>query len=177
MAQSFAAAQRGQSWQAIYASPLQRAIATARPTAEQAQMQVTVRPDLQEIAFGDWEGKTVEAVHQAYLEDHLRWLADPGWNAPTGGETAVAVAERVLRLINEVQQRFTDGNVLIVSHKATIRIALCSLLGLDVGRYRFRLDCPVGSLSVVELRKQGPFLLRHADRSHFSADLHGLPGT
>src|SRR5437762_6834423 len=86
---------------------------------------------------------------ERFHDDYLPWVADPAWNPPTGGETAVTVAQRALRVIEEIQSRFQDGNVLIVSHKATIRILLCALLGIDVGRFRYRLGCPVGSVSVV----------------------------
>ncbi len=67
--------------------------------------------------------------------------------------------------------------MLIVSHKATIRTILCSLLGIDVGRFRYRLVCPVSSVSVVEFTSQGPLLHRLADRSHLTESLKSLPGT
>jgi probable phosphoglycerate mutase len=50
------------------------------------------------------------------------------------------VAQRAIRVIEEIRERFHDGNVLIISHKATIRIIICSLLGIDVGRFRYRLS-------------------------------------
>ena len=57
-------------------------------------------------------------------------------------------------------------DALVVSHKATIRIMLCSLLGIDVGRYRDRIYMPVGAVSVLEFCEQGPLLLKLSDRSH-----------
>jgi broad specificity phosphatase PhoE len=66
---------------------------------------------------------------------------------------------------------------LIVSHKATIRIILCSLLGIDLGRYRDRLDAPAGSISVVRFGQYGPRLERLGDRSYMSEELQALPGT
>ena len=105
------------------------------------------------------------------------WLADPAWHAPTGGELAITIAQRSLRAIDEIKQQYTNGNVLVVSHKATIRIILCALLGIDVGRFRYRLACPVGSLSVIEFSPAGPMLQSLADRSHLSETLQSLPGT
>ena len=110
-------------------------------------------------------------------DDYISWLADPAWHAPTDGELAIMVATRGLRVIDEIRQEFEDGNVLVVSHKATIRIMLCSLLGIDVSRFRYRLACPVGSLSVVEFSSEGPLLRSLADRSHLSETLRALPGT
>jgi probable phosphoglycerate mutase len=140
-------------------------------------MDLQVRAELNEISYGKWEGLTKPKVDHDFHYDYLNWLADPAWHAPTGGELAVAIARRVLRVIEEIQQQFGDGNVLVVSHKATIRIILCSLLGIDVGRFRYRFLCPVGSVSVVEFTSNGPMLKALAERSHLSERLRSLPGT
>ena len=177
MAHAFAAAYRAKPWNAIYCSSLRRGIASAQPLCDALGMKMQVRTDLNEIGYGKWEGKTKEEVGGVYHDDYLSWLADPVWHPPTGGELAETVACRGLRAIEEINQEFTDGNVLVVSHKATIRIILCSLLGIDVGHFRYRLGCPVGSVSVVEFTSQGPLLHTLADRSHLSEQIKTLPGT
>ena len=68
-------------------------------------------------------------------------------------------------VIAEIEETHTDGNVLVVSHRTTLRIVLCSLLGIDLGRYRDRLDYPAASLSVVKFGKYGPMLERMGDRA------------
>jgi len=177
MAQAFAAAYRAKPWLAVYSSALRRAVDTAGPLCDALGISNEVRPDLNEIAYGKWEGQTREKVDREYHDDYVSWLADPAWHPPTGGELAITVATRSLRVIDEIKCQFTDGNILIVSHKATIRIILCSLLGIDVGRFRYRLGCPVGSVSVVEFSLEGPLLHSLADRSHLSTSLRALPGT
>jgi broad specificity phosphatase PhoE len=177
MAQAFAAAYSARTWSAVYSSGLRRSIATAQPLCDALGITMQVRADLNEIGYGKWEGFTKATVEREYHDDYLSWLADPAWHAPTGGELAIEVASRALRVVDEITQQFTDGNVLIVSHKATIRIILCSLLGIDVGRFRYRLACPVGSLSVIEFSPAGPLLHTLADRSHLSEALRALPGT
>lgn len=177
MVRAFTAAYSPKAWSAIYSSNLRRCLATAQIPADALAMKIEVRDDLQEIAYGKWEGMTKERVAIEYTEDYIRWLADPAWHAPTGGELAVMIARRGLRVIEEITQKFTDGNVLVISHKATIRIILAALLGIDVGRFRYRLVCPVGSVSVVEFTSQGPLLHALADRSHLSEQLKSLPGT
>jgi broad specificity phosphatase PhoE len=177
MARAFAEAYQHVSWKAIFASPLRRTVATAQPLCDAIGAKMELRDGLKEIHYGKWEGQDVETVSRDFHDDYIRWSADPAWNAPTGGEPAVAIAHRALVVIEEITQRFADGNVLIVSHKATIRIILCSLLGIDVGRFRFRLSCPVGSVSVVEFTSEGPLLQALADRTHLTKELRGLPGT
>lgn len=177
MAESFAEAYRSTEWAAVYTSPLRRTQATARPLCTALGIEPQVRDDLKEIGYGKWEGLDVPAVMRDFHDDYIRWSADPAWYPPTGGEPAVAIGQRVVRIVEEIKARVGSGNVLIVSHKATIRILLCELLGIDVGRFRYRLACPVGSVSVVEFGRHGPLLLALADRSHLSERLRTLPGT
>jgi probable phosphoglycerate mutase len=177
MARSFAEAYRNTLWSAVYASPLQRTVMTARPLCEALSLKMEARDDLKEIGYGKWEGQTRETVNRDYHDNYLRWLADPAWYPPTAGEMAVTIAHRSLRVIEEIKQQFSTGNVLVVSHKATIRIILCGLLGIDVGRFRYRLSCPVGSVSIVEFGEAGPLLRVLADRMHLSERLRLLPGT
>ena len=177
MAHAFAAAYRAKSWRAVYSSGLRRAVDTAQPLCDALGINSEARPDLNEIGYGKWEGQTREKVDREHHDDYVSWLADPAWHAPTDGELAITVATRSLRVIDEIKSQFADGNVLIVSHKATIRIMLCSLLGIDVGRFRYRLGCPVGSVSVLEFSLEGPLMHSLADRSHLSASLRALPGT
>ncbi|MEP6569833.1 MAG: histidine phosphatase family protein [Acidobacteriota bacterium] len=177
MARAFASAYSAKSWRAIYSSTLRRGVATAQPLCDLLGTEPRVRPDLNEIGYGKWEGQDRESVARDFHDDYVSWLADPAWHAPTGGELAITIATRSLRTIDEIRCQFTEGNVLVVSHKATIRIILCSLLGIDVGRFRYRLGCPVGSVSVVEFSLEGPLLHSLADRSHLSETLRALPGT
>ena len=177
MAQQFADFYGDLSWQAIYASSLTRAQQTAAPISEKTGLKICIRDDLKEIAYGAWEGQTVAQVDAQFHDDHIKWTADPAWNAPTGGETAIVIARRGLQVVEEIRANYSDGNVLIVSHKATIRIVLCALLGVDVGRYRFRMGCPVGSISIIEFGAHGPLLQTLANREHLDRRLRELPGT
>jgi len=177
MAEAFAIAYQATPWTAVFASPMKRTIATAKPLCDAIAIDMQLRDGLKEIKYGKWEGETVEAVQINYSEDYVKWLAEPAWNAPTGGETAVEIANRSSSVITEILQHYTDGNVLVVSHKATIRIILCSLLGVDLGRFRIRIAAPVASVSVVKFDRHGPLLERLGDRNHLSEALRNLQGT
>jgi broad specificity phosphatase PhoE len=177
MALAFVKTYREAEWSAVYSSSLRRGISTAQPFCDALGIDLQVRADLNEIGYGKWEGLTKEKVSEEYHDEYIKWLADPAWHAPSEGESAVVIARRGLQVIEEIQKRFTSGNILMVSHKATIRIILCSLLGIDVGRFRYRLVCPVGAVSIVEFTKDGPLLKALADRSHLTAELRSLPGT
>jgi broad specificity phosphatase PhoE len=177
MAMDFAAAYGTVPWQAVYVSPMQRTIATATPLCQATGINMDLRAGLKELRYGRWEGQTLAWVKENYAEDYIRWLTEPAWNPPTGGETAVQLASRAVPVIAEIEATFQEGNVLVVAHKATIRIILCSLLGIDLGRYRDRINVLVGSVSVIRFADHGPLLERLGDRAHLSPRLLSLPGT
>ena len=177
MAAQFAAAYRSLSWNAVYVSPMLRTQATASPLCAAIDLPLHLRDGLKEIAYGEWEGLTRDEVQHRFATDYARWETEPAWNAPTGGETAVQVASRASAVLTEIIATHTSGNVLIVSHKATLRLVLCSLLGIDLGRYRDRIAAPVASVSLIRFGEYGPQLALLGDRSHLSPELRALPGT
>jgi broad specificity phosphatase PhoE len=177
MAAAFADAYKAIAWDAVFVSPMKRTIATATPLCAAIGMEMQFRDGLKELRYGKWEGQTNDFVKENYSDDYLHWLTEPAWNPPTGGETAVQLASRASLVIAEIQEQYPSGNVLVVSHKATIRVILCSLLGIDMGRYRDRIDVPAASLSVVQFGALGPMLKVLGDRSFMDADLRSLSGT
>lgn len=177
MAQQFAQAYKDVPWTAIFASPLHRTMATATPISELIGLPIQQREGLKEIAYGEWEGKTPTEVNQQFHDDYVRWLADPGWNSPSGGEKGIDIARRSSEVLEEIEQTFSTGNILVVSHKSTIRIMLCSLLGIDIGRYRDRIGMPVAAVSIVTLSEHGPLIEIMGDRAHLSPNLRNRAGT
>lgn len=177
MAQHFAQKYAQLDWQALYVSPLQRTLTTATPFGEATGLEMQQRDGIKEMFFGQWENMTKDQVAEKFPKDYVRWLTEPAWNPPTGGETAVQVASRASLVMSEIEEKHPDGNVLVVSHKSTLRIVLCGLLGIDLGRYRDRITFPVASVSVIQFDVHGPLLVKHGDRSHLPAELDARPGT
>jgi len=169
MVDDFAGAYKSFPWVAVFSSPLLRAVAMAKPLCEAAGIRLQRKEGLREIAFGQWEGKTSEEVNREFHDDYVRWLTDPGWNAPTGGERGIDIARRSSLVLEEIEKTYPTGNILVVSHKATTRIMLCSLLGIDVGRFRDRISMPVASVSMVEMTVHGPLLRMMGDRGRCMA--------
>jgi len=177
MAQAFATVYAHVPWSAAYVSPLRRARETAEPLCKRAGLTMELRDGLREVMYGRWEGMHPTEVDRVYHDEYVAWLTDPAWYAPVGGERAVDIARRSSQVLDEIEHHHPEGHILLVSHKATIRIMLCTLLGIDVGRYRDRMDMPVAAVSVVELARRGPLFHAIADRSHLDARLRALPST
>ena len=177
MAEAFAKAYRSMPWTAAYVSPMKRTVATAKPLCDAVGLDMQLRDGLKEIHYGQWEDKTPDFVKQRYWDDYIHWLAEPAWNPPTGGETSVEISNRALAVIAEIRGKYDSANVLVVSHKATIRIILCELLGIDLGRYRDRIDMPAGAVSIVKFDLHGPLLQALGDRAYMSQELRSRAGT
>ena len=177
MAQAFAKTYHTVPWTAIYSSPMKRTLATVQPLCEAIGLQPELREGLKEIRYGQWEDQTLDFVKQHYQQDYKRWITEPAWNAPTGGETGFEVSSRAAQVIYEIVSRHTTGSVLVVSHKATIRLILCTLLGVDSGQYRNRIAVLAASVSVMKFGERGPLLEILGDRYHLPEALRSLPGT
>ena len=154
-------------WRAVVASPLRRCRETALPSAERLGLPLAVEPGLREIDHGAWEDRPAAEVAASDAAAFAAWREHPGWLGAPGGESGYAVAARALPVVEAIRAAHRDGDVLVVSHKATIRVITCVLLGLDVDRYRARVACPVGSVTTFEFGDDAdPLLLGLADVSH-----------
>ena len=137
---------------AAYASPMSRTLETARIVAEAHRLAVQPRPELREISHGHWEQLTRREVEERFPEEAATWNDDPYTFAPPGGESGLAVTARALPALIEIVRAHPGQRVLVVSHKATIRLLLSSLLGFDPRRYRDNLDQSPAALNIVDFR-------------------------
>lgn len=137
---------------AVYASPLSRTVETATILATPHRLPVVQRDGLREINHGHWEGMSRHDVETQFAEEYAAWDSDPFTFAPEGGESGVAVLARSLPVIREIVVNHVGQNVLVVSHKATLRLLLSSLLGFDERGYRDRLDQSPACLNVVDFK-------------------------
>jgi broad specificity phosphatase PhoE len=154
---------------AIYSSPLSRAAETARIIAGHCGVEPVTRDGLREIGHGHWEGLKREDVERQFGPEYATWEADPFTFAPTGGESGVAVLARALPVIREVVAAHRGSQALVVSHKATLRLVLSSLLGFDPRGYRDRLDQSPACLNVVDFRDPvRARLMLFNDTSHYA---------
>jgi probable phosphoglycerate mutase len=153
---------------AIYSSPLSRALRTAHIIADHCRREPVTRDGLREISHGHWEGLTREHVEQQFAEEYATWESDPFTFAPAGGESGVAVLARALPVIREIVTAHQGEQILVVSHKATLRLILSSLLGFDARGYRDRLDQAPACLNVVDFKSAVRVrLMLFNDTSHY----------
>jgi broad specificity phosphatase PhoE len=161
---------------AIYASPLQRTLETAQILAQPHGIEVRGNADLREISHGHWEQMTRHEVDEHFPEEAAAWDNDPFTFAPSGGETGLAVTARALPALLEIVRNHRSENVIVVSHKATIRLLLSSLLGFDPRRYRDNLDQSPAALNIVDFKDTvRARLTLFNDTSHYAALGQAIP--
>jgi broad specificity phosphatase PhoE len=161
---------RSESIAAVYSSPYSRAMDTARIVAKGWTLAPVAVDGLREISHGHWEGLQRKDVEQRFALEYAMWEQDPFTFAPTGGESGVAVLARALPAVREIVTRHEGSRVLVVSHKATIRLLLSSLLGIDARGYRDRLDQAPACLNVIDFSDPvRARLMLFNDTSHYSA--------
>ena len=154
---------------AVYSSPLARALDTARIVASHCRLEVDQRDGLREIGHGHWEGRRREDVEQEFAEEYAAWESDPFTFAPLGGESGVAVLARALPVIREIVTAHPAGRILVVSHKATIRLVLSSLLAFDPRGYRDRLEQSPACLNIIDFKEAvRARMMLFNDTSHYS---------
>ena len=136
----------------VYASPLGRTVETARILAAPHNLPVQTCDGFREISHGHWEGMTRREVEKKFPEEMAEWEKDPYTFAPEGGESGLAVTARALPALIDLVREHPAENILIVSHKGTIRLLLSSLLGFDPRRYRDNLDEKPAALNIVDFR-------------------------
>lgn len=137
---------------AVYSSPLKRTLHTATILAGPHGLTPVIRDGLREIDHGRWEGMTRAEVEARFAEEYAAWEEDPYTFAPEGGENGVSIIARALPVIREIVVGHPGKNILVVSHKATLRLLISSLLGFDARGYRDRLDQSPASLNVLDFR-------------------------
>jgi probable phosphoglycerate mutase len=137
---------------AVYCSPMRRTVETAAIISSPYRMQPETRDGLREIHHGHWETLRRQEVEDLFPEEYAAWQQDPFTFAPEGGESGVMVMARALPVIREIVVRHSGQTVAVVSHKATIRLVLSSLLGFDAHGYRDRLDQSPACLNIIDFK-------------------------
>ncbi|PYN89838.1 MAG: hypothetical protein DMD87_03875 [Candidatus Rokuibacteriota bacterium] len=134
---------------AVYASPLERARASAEVIAKPHGLPVSIVPAFSEMSFGAWEGLTREEVQARHPEAWAQWRAAPHLLAPVGGETLAQVAERVGAGLAVLQEAYSEQTIVLVSHGVVARVIVLGALGLGLDRL-WTLDAAPAGITEIE---------------------------
>ena len=121
---------------ALVCSPVRRAVETARPSAEVLGLVPYIEDDLREVSFGVAEGRTMAELHEDDSDMVAKFRSDPVSHPFPGSDSITLAAQRGADALVAIAARHPGETVLVVAHNTLLRLALCSLLGIEVRRYR-----------------------------------------
>jgi len=125
---------------AIYSSPLKRALKTAQLIAHYHKLDAEVAPGLVDFDYGEWQGLPHQEVKVKYKELYAQWIKNPHWVKMPAGESLSELRKRAIAVVNNVIAKY-EGNIVLVSHRVVNKVLICALLGLDNSRFwNIRID-------------------------------------
>ncbi len=152
--------------QAVYCSPLRRAVETGRMISNDQRCPLILDPDLQERGRGNLEGMVREEALRAYPE----WGASggpEGFNTPDlyGQESLNSLALRVRGCLDRIKARHMRETVALVGHYFVNLMILCGVLGMKPRHFR-NLSQDLAGISIAEIEKDRSRICRLNDTSH-----------
>lgn len=157
--------------EAIYSSDLLRAMQTAEPTARRFGLEIVPTPELREIDAGAWEGLPYETLTKRYAAEYGIWKTDCGRAHPEGGESVVALSERIYTVVDRIERQHRGGCAAIFSHATPIRLLRARWEGFppeELARVEF---CGNASVSVAEIAEDGRYRVKLCGYDGHQGDL------
>lgn len=150
--------------EAIYSSPLRRALDTANIIARYQEIDVHIAEGLIDFDYGKWQSLPEQEVKRLYPALHNEWHNNPHKVKMPGGESLEDVRKRAIKVVNDVISK-CQGSVVLVSHRVVNKVLICSLLGLDNSHF-WNIKQDVGGITIFNYVGGRFVLTRHNDTSH-----------
>jgi probable phosphomutase (TIGR03848 family) len=135
--------------QAVYSSPMERAVETALPLTQALDLPLQIEEGINETDYGEWQGRTFRQLRR--LKGWQLVLKQPSQARFPGGETLIEVQQRAIASVEKLSQG--REMVAVFTHADIIRLALAYYLNIPLDNYH-RLSIRPASLSIVELNNE-----------------------
>jgi broad specificity phosphatase PhoE len=151
---------------AIYSSPLKRALKTAQIIAGYHKLEVTIAPGLIDFDYGQWQGLSHQEVTDKYKELYPTWLDHPEQVRMPAGESLDDVRKRAMGVINDIVARYRR-TVVLVSHRVVNKVLICALLGLDNSHF-WNIKQDTCGITTFTYEREQFILTKHNDTSYLA---------
>jgi broad specificity phosphatase PhoE len=150
--------------EAIYSSPLMRAIDTANIIARYQKIDVHITEGLVDFDYGEWQSLPEREAERLYPTLYNEWHNNPHKVKMPGGESLEDVKRRAIGVVSDVISKY-QGSIVLVAHRVVNKVLICSLLGLN-NSYFWNIKQDVGGITVFNYADGRFVLTRHNDISH-----------
>ncbi len=156
------------NWQleAIYSSPLKRALDTANIIARYQKVGVFVAQGLIDFDYGEWRSHPESEVKKLYPNLYHEWHTNPHRIKMPGGESLRNVRRRASQAVNDVLAKH-QGNILLVSHRVVLKVLICYLLGLDNSHF-WNINQEVCGITIFDYADGRFILTKYNDTAHLA---------
>jgi len=158
--------------EAIYSSPLKRALTTAETIAGYHKLGVNVAPGLIDFNYGEWQGLPHQEVKDKYKELYAKWINSPEQVRIPAGESLDDVRGRALGVVKNVVARH-EGTVALLSHRVVNKVLICTLLGLDNSHF-WNIKQDTGGTTTFTYEKDR-FILTEHNTTAYLKPIHKVP--
>ncbi len=126
---------------AVYSSPLSRALQTAEAVAATCGLEVNMNEDFSDIDYGKWQGMTLSEVKANYPKEYKRWQSEPHKAAIPDGERLSEIHDRAWGALREVVRSHPDQTIAVAAHRVINKVLVLGALGLPLKDFwRIRQD-------------------------------------
>jgi broad specificity phosphatase PhoE len=159
----------GQKIDAIYSSPLSRAMDTAIAIAAfHAHIVVKEAKGFIDIDFGKWQGMPHKKVEDEYKVLYDNWKKEPHKIKMPDGESLDDVKLRAMKSLNDILSSHVNETVVIASHRVVNKVVLCAILGL-LNQHFWRIRQDTCAINIFEDSDRGFIVSVINDTCHIKA--------
>jgi probable phosphoglycerate mutase len=125
-------------WDCIVSSPMKRCKDFSEKLSQKLNIPFFIENDLEEVGFGDWEGKSSDQVKAENQAEYYAFFLDPVHNRPNNAEDLDVFSDRVVSAYQSIIEDYEGRHSLVVTHAGVIRAIMAYVLDAPVSSmYRF----------------------------------------
>jgi broad specificity phosphatase PhoE len=149
---------------AIYSSPLRRALTTAEIIASYHKLDVVITPGLIDFDYGEWQGLPRQEVRDKYKDLYTQWINRPDRIRMPAGESLDEVRTRAMGVVDRIIAKH-EGSIVLVSHRVVNKVLICALLGLDNSHF-WDIRQDTCGITIFTYENERFILTKHNDTSY-----------
>ncbi len=158
--------------EAVYSSPLKRALDTAHAVASPHNLSVQISEGLTDMRFGTWEGEQLEIVKERYPASYCVWTERPAEAKIPGAETLGEVKLRSVAAASDIASKHS-GRAVLVTHRVIAKLVTLALLGLDESSF-WNVVVDTCAVTTFRIENGRNILVRHNDTSFLQGQAPNL---